>query len=136
MPKIGHIALQSAHPGKAAEFFKEAFGFREVGRFGLDPARGDEAPTPSGVQLTDGRMNLTILKVNADSLAVPEGFLGIAHFGIVVEDFEGYRRKLETMGYPCIIDMDRLPANAHTEIKFRGPDGVIFDISPAPWPGT
>ena len=30
MLKIRHIALASDHPGKAAEFYKSAFGFREI----------------------------------------------------------------------------------------------------------
>jgi catechol 2,3-dioxygenase-like lactoylglutathione lyase family enzyme len=37
MLKIRHIAIASDHPGKAAEFYKQAFGFRELRRFGLDP---------------------------------------------------------------------------------------------------
>ncbi len=27
---------------------------------------------------------------------------------------------------------DEVPPNAHFEIKFRGPEGVTFDISPSP----
>jgi hypothetical protein len=27
-------------------------------------------------------------------------------------------------------------STAHTEIKFRGPDNVVFDLSPSPWPGA
>jgi len=47
MLKIRHIALASDHPGKAAEFYKTAFGFREIKRFGLDPNKPDEAPPVS-----------------------------------------------------------------------------------------
>jgi methylmalonyl-CoA/ethylmalonyl-CoA epimerase len=137
MPRIGHIAISSAHPGKAAEYFKQAFGFREVLRFGLDPARPDEAPTPSMVSLTDGTINLTFLKVEPETLGCEEGFRGIAHFGIVVDgDLERWTQKLEALGTPCIVGRDRLPPNAHLEIKFKTPDEVIFDISPSPWPGT
>jgi lactoylglutathione lyase len=136
MPKIGHIAIRSAHPGKAADFFKEAFGFREINRFGLDPARPGEAPNPSGVALTDGTINLTFLKVDAENLGCGDDFLGIQHFGIIVDDLEASKKKLEGMGYPCIIGMDKLPPNAHIEIKFRAPDDVVFDISPSAWPGT
>jgi lactoylglutathione lyase len=136
MPKIGHIAIRSAHPGKAADFFKNAFGFTEIQRFGLDPARPDEAASPSVVSLTDGTINLTFLKTTAENLGCSEDFLGIQHFGIVVDDLESWTRKLESLGAPCIIGLDRLPPNAHKEIKFRGPDDVVFDISPSPWPGT
>ena len=36
---------------------------------------------------------------------------------------------LEGMGAPCIAGRDVIPPGAHLEIKFRGPDGVVFDIS-------
>src|SRR6202171_1211649 len=68
MLKIRHIAFASDHPGKAAEFYKKAFGFRELRRFGLDPDKPDEAPRPSGVFLTDGTLNLAILKFATDQL--------------------------------------------------------------------
>ena len=31
---------------------------------------------------------------------------------------------------------DAIPPGAHFEIKFRGPDNVVFDISDRPWPGS
>src|SRR5262245_33601256 len=38
MAQIRYISIASDHPGKTADFFKKAFGFREVARHGLDPA--------------------------------------------------------------------------------------------------
>ena len=37
MAQIRHLAIASDHPGKAADFYKKAFGFKEVRRFGFDP---------------------------------------------------------------------------------------------------
>jgi catechol 2,3-dioxygenase-like lactoylglutathione lyase family enzyme len=136
MPKIGHIAISSRHPGKAADFFKEVFGFREVSRHGLDPSKPDEAPNPSVVAITDGTMNITFLKVDAAIMGCEDGFIGLQHFGVVVEDLDAYRKKLEAMGYPVHVDADALPKGANVEVKFKAPDGVVFDISPHPWPGT
>lgn len=136
MGKLRHIAIASAHPGKAAEFFKAAFGFKELNRFGLDPARPDHAPRPSGVFLTDGTINIAILKVSAENMARDEDYVGIHHFGVVVDDMDAWTEKLEALGAPCIIGKDKIPPGAHYEIKFRGPDDVIFDISDRPWPGT
>ena len=34
--RIRHIAFASDHPGKAADFYKKAFGFRELRRFGIE----------------------------------------------------------------------------------------------------
>ena len=100
MLKIRHIALASDHPGKAAEFYKEAFGFRELKRFGLDPNKPDEAPRPSGVFLTDGVLNTAILKLVNYQLGKGLDFVGIHHFGVVVDDVDEWTRKLEGMGAP------------------------------------
>ncbi len=134
MLKIRHIALASDHPGKAAEFYKSAFGFKEIRRFGLDPNKPDEAPRPSGVFLTDGVLNIAILKFANDQLGKGIDFVGIHHFGVVVDDVEEWTRKLENMGAPCL--HEAMPPGAHAEYKFRGPDGVVFDITKDEWEGS
>ncbi len=136
MVKIRHIAIASRHPGKAADFYKAAFGFRELGRFGLDPNKPDEAGRPSGVLLTDGTLNIAILKFSQDQIGVGDDFTGLHHFGVVIDDVEAWTKRLEALGAPCIVGADQLPKNAHFEIKFRGPDGVVFDITDSPWPGS
>jgi catechol 2,3-dioxygenase-like lactoylglutathione lyase family enzyme len=135
MLKIRHIAFASEHPGKAAEFYKSAFGFKELSRFGLDPARPDEAKRPSGVFLTDGTLNIAILKFPENMLG-KMGDAGIHHFGVVVEDVEAWTAKLEAMGAPCVVGRDDIPPGAHVELKFLGPDGVVFDITENMWPGS
>jgi len=132
MHKIGHIAIRSRDSRKAADFFKNAFGLREIG----DPKPAAPSAPPPAVGLTDGRINLTFLTVAADNIGCDEDFYGIQHIGFAVDDVDACTQKLESMGAPCIIGWDKLPPNAHQEIKFKGPDGVIFDISPSPWPGT
>ena len=134
MLSIRHIAIASDHPGKAAEFYKSAFGFRELRRFGLDPNKPDEAPRPSGVFLTDGTLNIAILKFSEDQLGKGLDYTGIHHFGVVVDDVESWTRKLEAMGAPTV--ESNLPASAHAEYKFKGPDGVVFDITQSLWEGA
>jgi catechol 2,3-dioxygenase-like lactoylglutathione lyase family enzyme len=134
MLKIRHIALASDHPGKAAEFYKHAFGFKELRRFGLDANKPDEAPRPSGVFLTDGVVNIAILKFANDQLGKGLDFTGIHHFGVVVDDVDAWTRKLEAMGAPCL--HEAMPPGAHAEFKFRGPDGVVFDITRELWEGS
>lgn len=134
MLSIRHIAIASDHPGKAAEFYKTAFGFRELRRFGLDPARPDDAPRPSGVFLTDGTLNIAILKFNDDQLGRGIEYTGIHHFGVVVDDVDSWTARLEAMGAPTI--PTALPPGAHAEHKFCGPDGVVFDITETPWEGS
>ncbi len=131
MPKIGHIAIRSRDCRKAADFFKNAFGFTEIGR----PAPAGAKPPPA-VGLTDGTINLTFLTVPPDNVGCEEDFFGIQHIGIVIDGIETWTRKLEGLGAPCILGEDRIAPGGHYEIKFRGPDDVVFDISPSPWPGT
>lgn len=50
MAKIKHIAIRTPDPEKTAAFYKKVFGLEEAGK-----AR-------SGVYLTDGYINLAILK--------------------------------------------------------------------------
>ena len=53
---------------------------------------------------------------------------------LVVDDTEAWTKKLEGMGAPCIADA--VPPGAHAELKFRGPDGVVFDITGSAWDGS
>ena len=136
MAQIRHISIASDHPGKTAEFFKMAFGFREVARHWRAPPNPDVAPRPSSVILTDGHISIGIIKFAKDQIGVGLDYRGIHHIGLVVDDLTVWTRHLESLGAPNLTTLADVPANAHTEIKFRGPDNVVFDISPSPWPGA
>src|SRR5262249_9892295 len=71
-----------------------------------------------------------------DQTGVGLDYLGLHHFGVVVDDLDAWTKHLEALGAPNITTLKDMPPNAHTEIKFRGPDNVVFDISPATWPGA
>jgi len=62
MKKIRHIAISSQNPAATAKFYKEAFGWEEISRSGLDSDHEGDAPRPSGVIMSDGSINITILK--------------------------------------------------------------------------
>jgi catechol 2,3-dioxygenase-like lactoylglutathione lyase family enzyme len=136
MAQIRHIAIACEHPGKTADFYKKAFGFREVRRYGLDPANPDVAPRPSGVVLTDGHISIALLRLAQDQIGVGLDYQGLHHIGLVVDDLDGWTEHLEALGAPNITTLADMPPNAHVEIKFRAPDNVVFDISPKPWPGA
>jgi len=134
--QIRHIAIASDHPGKAADFYKKAFGFREISRHGLDPSNPDVAPRPSAVVLTDGYISLALLKLAKDQTGVGLDYLGLHHVGLVVDDLDAWTKHLEALSAPNITTLEDMPPHAHTEIKFRAPDNVVFDISPSTWPGA
>ena len=138
MARIRHIAIASSDPAKAAAFFKDAFGLREIRRSGgggVGTGAGKPAPG-SAIGLTDGELNLTFIKFAVDQTGVGLDYTGIHHFGIQVDDMDDQTIVLERMGAPCIAGRDAMPPGAHLEIKFRGPDNVVFDITDQPWPGT
>jgi len=56
MARIKHIALTTKEPAKVAEFYKSAFGLKELRR------------SPNGaVFLTDGHINVAILNYKTDA---------------------------------------------------------------------
>ena len=73
MPRIAHIAILAAEPAKLAEFYRTAFGFREVARSGEDG---------EAIYVSDGHINLALLPARNRRE-------GIFHFGIQVEDVKG-----------------------------------------------
>jgi catechol 2,3-dioxygenase-like lactoylglutathione lyase family enzyme len=136
MPQIRHIAISSDNPSKAAEFYKTALGLKEVVRFGLPPGVVEDAPRPSTVILTDGHISIALLKFGKDQTGVGLDYQGLHHIGFVVDDPDAWAQHLETLSSPQITRPDDMPATAHWEIKFRGPDNVVFDISHLEWPGA
>jgi catechol 2,3-dioxygenase-like lactoylglutathione lyase family enzyme len=131
MPKIRHIALATDDPEATAAFYQRMFEFREVGRVGRpDNPKG----IAWGIYLTDGTLNLAVLKFqNIDQIGRGLDYVGIHHFGVLVDDAGEYRTRLEAAGAPCIMEA---PPGAAFETKFRGPDGVVFDVSEHPWVGA
>jgi catechol 2,3-dioxygenase-like lactoylglutathione lyase family enzyme len=130
MAKLRHIALATNDPDKTAEFYKSAFGFQEIRKISGDLAHG--------YFLSDGTLNIAILKfAKYDQLGRGLDYVGLHHFGVVVDDVDEYIRKLESMGAECCMRLTpEQQAQGNFEFKFRGPDGVVFDIADRPWPGS
>ena len=132
MAKIKHIALTTQDPDKAAAFYKEAFGLQEIRR------------SPNGaVFLTDGYINLAILNFktekDADVGAHGANFSGIHHFGFQVENLDEACEKLEGVQGRQLTAKDNLDmamasgSHRNFEMKWAGPDEVVFDISHTGW---
>jgi hypothetical protein len=52
---------------------------------------------------------------------------GICHFGFLVEDVKETRRRLQEAGAWHIAEP--LPGLVHAEDKWKGPDGMLFDMT-------
>jgi methylmalonyl-CoA/ethylmalonyl-CoA epimerase len=135
MAKIRHIALATDDPEATAAFYKRVFEFREVGRTGRPD---DPKAIAWGIYLSDGVLNLAVLKFqNIDQIGRGLDYVGLHHFGVLVDDVADYRTKLEAAGAPCIMEAPPSSDGApNYETKFRGPDGVVFDVSEHPWLGA
>lgn len=133
MPKLRHIALATDDPEATARFYKEAFGFKEVARQ-KDSGKPDQLA--HGVYLSDGTLNLAILKFKTDQIGKGMDFTGVHHFGILVDDPDKAIEQLESLGAECFMGKDKGHGKGFFEIKFKGPDGTVFDIAGHPWMGS
>ena len=115
MAKIKHIALSTANPEATAKFYVDVFGMKEIGRL--------DNPNLSGFFLTDGDLNLAILKFKNDVVAGVErgkDWTGIHHFGFQVESLEGGRLRDGLGRYPDVRPRSRDAPAVHLET----PDSV------------
>jgi catechol 2,3-dioxygenase-like lactoylglutathione lyase family enzyme len=133
MARIRHIAIGTQDPDATARFYREGLGLKEVGRL--------NSKTAEGYYLSDGHVNVAILKFKADDPATTEGgtrYTGVHHFGLEVEDMAKAKAKIEKAGavhrpYPGTEEMKK---RGNIEVKFSGPDGVTIDLSEHGWLGT
>jgi catechol 2,3-dioxygenase-like lactoylglutathione lyase family enzyme len=129
MAKLRHIALTVPDPEKAAKFYMEAFGLRRVGETDWAGA--------SGVYLSDGVMNLALLRYKNDEMAGHRGrgFVGVHHFGFIVDDVPGTREAIEAAGGEHWMG-EPAEGGGFYEVKYHDPDGVAFDITANGWTGA
>ena len=127
MAKIRHIAIATKNPEETAKFYREHFEMEEVGR--------TSSRLAEGIYLSDGTINVAILDFKTDQLGRGVDYVGLHHFGFVVDDVDQMSKELEEAGAPRFEQNQGSPTSFF-EVKHRGPDGVVFDISGHPWAGS
>jgi catechol 2,3-dioxygenase-like lactoylglutathione lyase family enzyme len=133
MARISHIAIAVSDPQAAKDFYVNGLGLEVVGEL--------DSPTAVGYYLSDGYMNLALLKFKSDEPAITEGaprHAGIHHFGVKVDNMAEARAQIEAAGavhrpYEGVTEMEK---RGNVEVKFTGPDGVTVDLSEDGWAGT
>jgi glyoxylase I family protein len=126
--KLRHLAVATEDPDATAQFYMDAFEFTWVRKAGGDWGYGHI--------LTDGTMNLAVLRFTTPEAAGIEkgaGFAGLHHIGIEVDDIEDTATRVVKAGAVERPDIDRAlgikPGGEKLgELKYEGPDGVIFDL--------
>jgi len=129
MPKgqLRHVAISVPDKEKAARFYEEAFGLERV------------SESRVATRLTDGVMNLTLLQFQTQEDAGDErgkDFVGVHHFGFWVDDEAEAIADVESHGGKYHPGPTGAGAPQNAEVKFRDPDGVVFDISTHGWDGA
>ena len=130
MARLRHFAISVKDLEASARFYSQVFELKEVGR--------ESNEIGSGVYLSDGVVNLALLSFNGErgsGLKDAKGFVGAHHFGFIVDDTEAMRKAIEENGGSFFFTLGD-PAKQNFELKFKDPDGVIFDISEHGWVGT
>jgi len=139
MAKLKHIVIATQNPEGTASFYKDVFELESIGRI--------ESEDAEGYYLSDGNVNLAILRYKNDTAAGEElgtEFSGIHHIGFQVEDMEATDFKLrKANSIPREKINDSLKAGKkkgrggrNVELKYTGPDGALIDISRDGWVGT
>jgi methylmalonyl-CoA/ethylmalonyl-CoA epimerase len=132
MGRIQHLAIASQEPEKLADFYKSAFGWQEVRRL--------DNPRCHGVVLSDGAINISVLKFKQDQIGRGLEFTGLHHLGVFIDDMAEAEQKCLALG---AIPYDELPGDKNEvnyrprrSDKFKGPEGNLFDINDKPWVGA
>ena len=138
MARIKHIALSTQDPEKTSRFYVDVFGMKEIGRV--------DHPAVSGYFLSDGELNVAVLKFKNDAAAGAErgkDFCGIHHIGFQVESLEAIAERLAAAGSARRDDVNAAldlaqgaRRAANVEVKYAGPDGIMLDVSETGWVGT
>jgi catechol 2,3-dioxygenase-like lactoylglutathione lyase family enzyme len=140
MAQIRHIAIQTQDEEATARFYIENFGLKEVRKL--------DSPRTAGYFLTDGHINLAILRFKNDVIAGVErgtGWSGIHHIGFQVESLEETAEKLAASGAKPRDDINvalglgaggAQAGHGNVEVRYSGPDNVTFDVSQTGWVGT
>ncbi len=85
MAKLRHIAIAAKDPDAMADFYVKAFDFKIV--------RSNDGPLAYGHHLSDGTIDLAILRFKTDQIGRGLDYTGLHHFGILVEDVEQAAKK-------------------------------------------
>jgi lactoylglutathione lyase len=126
--KDGQIASHSAvDPEAAAQFFVQAFGMR----------RADKAMR--GIYMTDGVMNVALLNFANETVPGYAGLKdvrGAIHFGMWVDNLEESEARVKQAAGTYLTGRRETDPNVFYEVKYRTPDGIVFDITESGWKGA
>jgi lactoylglutathione lyase len=122
--RLRHIALSVPDPEKAAKFFEDAFGMKVVGKAGI------------GCYVSDGTVNVALLKYDDEVPGFHKGYHGLVHFGMWVDDLDESAKKATDAGATHFGGAPQDNPHAFYEVKYKDPNGIIFDLTRNGWRGA
>src|SRR5438128_12162422 len=128
MAKLRHLAIACKDPDAMAEFSYTAFFLSDVGR--------PNGALAYGHHLSDGTIDLAILRFKTDQIGKGMDYTGLHHFGVLVDDLDEAAKKVGAHGGKHYMDQDNPERVGGFEVKMYGPEGVLFDIAEHPWTGS
>ena len=157
MAKLRHIALSVKDPEATAQFYENAFDLKRVGEIDSVLAKGFYLSDGTiNIALLSYKSDEMSGYVEGEDERGMD-WEGIHHMGFMVENLEETEKKIEDAGGKYLMGRpDTPPLNPHEvlpfghnryhmgrpdgstpntfyEIKFRDPQGVIFDITHLGW---
>lgn len=129
MAKLRHIALSVPDPEASAKFYCKVFDMQIVGE--------TDSPLAKGLYLSDGTMCLALLNYKADEWAgMNKDAKCINHIGFWVDDLDEKSELIKENGGAFFKELPLSKDSLYYEMKFRDPNGIIFDISHNGWVGA
>jgi|SRR5262245_8071107 len=129
MVRLRYIAMSVPNPATAAKLYCNAFDMKTVGEI--------ESPFASRLYLSDGTVSLAPLKYKADEWAgMDKNSKSINHIGFWVDHVEKQSERIKENGGSFFRELPLEKESVYYEMKFRDPNGIIFDISHNGWVGA
>ena len=126
MAKLRHLAIACKDPDAMAEFYKKAFDFKDV--------RTSDGPLAYGHHLSDGTIDLAILRFKTDQIGKGMDYTGLHHFGILVEDVDQAAKKVEALGGKHYMDQSERTGSAGSRSSSTAPKACCSTSPSTPGP--
>ena len=128
MAKLRHLAIACKDPDAMADFYCKAFDFKLVS--------SNDGTLAYGHHISDGTIDLAILRFKSDQIGKGMDYTGLHHFGILVDNTDEAQKAVEALGGTHYMDQENPDRRGGFEVKLYGPEGVLFDVAEHPWTGS
>src|SRR5207248_6336303 len=120
MAKLRHLAIACKDPDAMADFYIKAFDFKLVS--------SNDGTLAYGHHISDGTIDLAILRFKSDQIGKGMDYTGLHHFGILVADVDKAAKQAEALGGEHYMDQADAERAGGLAAKPDGREGVRVDV--------